>query len=824
MPKYCAFTNGLLLHHVTTDMPIDSVIVMSDGYLGKGKDSITGVSFRQRDILNPLSTWYYSSREDWENTNRDIVAESLIHSINPNFTYKRDTSVEQACDMPVHTIGIDDNLSIVMRNNEGWFYFEDTEFVFSTSAPDRHVVCSTRAEDTAVLAPSRYWVTVYKGQYVLVPPIDTDNYHSVPHWGVNNSRFSFCEENYVKRPVWRENEYSFKIDGEWRTIQYSKSLPAYGNLKLQDSSSDGVYYTLDMRHANQFGFDTTLRMHMMKVSAFNRSMGTFCEYVQNHYGLRTPYNTRVDSVSGNYDETVTSFVYGRRNFMSNLENVFHAFHVVEDEFIQTSAPTMVSNVLSYMTVDSGKNKHYTPIDTSDIPLAIKKYAAWSPWDNNPVPMIVNGEIHSLVWDARNKSWIDNDCAIEVPSGITFSSEDVYTHKDLLDDAVCPLCGSKTYFPSDHYFVHRYINGVEDTIKLCQNCYNRLCSCNHLQLPDGVLRCNDIARANNGELWLRSCMIEDDDGWLQPLAELCNYDDETKTWTPIDDAYTIVNGRMVERYCTRIHSYGYKPSPKFANDDGSDKGNQKYFGVELELMHGGELNSKAKSICKNNPYIYAKHDGSLDDGIELVTHPCTLKFHFSKFGWDEIMRRAELEDYEAVQGSGIHVHVSKSFWRGTYDVANACIFFDMNREATRIFANRSQKQFAHWVEPYLDKTDTADLIKFAMKRFKDEEERKHYMWQYYNDNTEHYRGVNLSNDETVEFRFFSSTMDEKRMYSILQFVDSLTALSKGGIVSHIITYEDIKQYATEKGYNELLSDPYFKKAYEYAERNPPVLTA
>ena len=60
---------------------------------------------------------------------------------------------------------------------------------------------------------------------------------------------------------------------------------------------------------------------------------------------------------------------------------------------------------------------------------------------------------------------------------------------------------------------------------------------------------------------------------------------------------------------------------------------KYFGVELELDEAGEDNENAQElldIVNSNRYeeehMYAKHDGSLTEGFELVTHPMSLNYH------------------------------------------------------------------------------------------------------------------------------------------------------------------------------------------------------
>ena len=38
-------------------------------------------------------------------------------------------------------------------------------------------------------------------------------------------------------------------------------------------------------------------------------------------------------------------------------------------------------------------------------------------------------------------------------------------------------------------------------------------------------------------------------------------------------------------------------------------------------------------------LYCKHDGSLDDGFEMVTHPMTLDYHRKEMPWKKILHCA-----------------------------------------------------------------------------------------------------------------------------------------------------------------------------------------
>ena len=82
----------------------------------------------------------------------------------------------------------------------------------------------------------------------------------------------------------------------------------------------------------------------------------------------------------------------------------------------------------------------------------------------------------------------------------------------------------------------------------------------------------------------------------------------------------------------IHDYYYKPAPIFYKCP--DEKKIRYYGVELEIDKGGKDDSSAEFISavanKNVEVLYIKSNGSLEEGMELVSHPCSLKYHREEF--------------------------------------------------------------------------------------------------------------------------------------------------------------------------------------------------
>ena len=176
---------------------------------------------------------------------------------------------------------------------------------------------------------------------------------------------------------------------------------------------------------------------------------------------------------------------------------------------------------------------------------------------------------------------------------------------------CECCGERIWDEN--------VYGDND-ITLCSHCYHHSytrCSC-----CDALLH-EDDAYYLDGETYCRDC-----------------YEDEREE-------------------SNLIHEYGYKPNPIFYGE-----GNR-YFGIELEIDGAGRDDDFAEELLDianaHADLLYIKTDGSLDDGMELVSHPCTMDYHINEFPWEDIMHRAVHQGYRSHQTStcGLHLHVNRN---------------------------------------------------------------------------------------------------------------------------------------------------------------------
>ena len=89
----------------------------------------------------------------------------------------------------------------------------------------------------------------------------------------------------------------------------------------------------------------------------------------------------------------------------------------------------------------------------------------------------------------------------------------------------------------------------------------------------------------------------------------------------------------------LHSWNYKPKWKMVKMDNENSDKNMFIGIELEInREHSDLDIRKKcvdNICENNEYIYCKMDGSVSNGFEIVSQPCTYNAHNQMVDWKNI---------------------------------------------------------------------------------------------------------------------------------------------------------------------------------------------
>ncbi len=169
------------------------------------------------------------------------------------------------------------------------------------------------------------------------------------------------------------------------------------------------------------------------------------------------------------------------------------------------------------------------------------------------------------------------------------------------------------------------------------------------------------------------------------------------------------------------------------------------------------------IANNNAdNLYIKRDGSLDCGMELVTHPMTPGYHMKKMPWGEILEEARSMGYTShmAMTCGLHVHISRRAFGDNYyyqEAAIARLIFFVEKfwpEMLR-FSRRTQSQLNDWAKRYGAQLTPTDQLKHAK-----------------NSDAGRYAAVNLQNRNTVEIRIFRGTLKLNTLLATLQMVNHL----------------------------------------------------
>ena len=211
----------------------------------------------------------------------------------------------------------------------------------------------------------------------------------------------------------------------------------------------------------------------------------------------------------------------------------------------------------------------------------------------------------------------------------------------------------------------------------------------------------------------------------------------------------------------IMSYNYKPEPIFYGSG------DLFMGVELEIDRGGEIHENAKELLEiandSEPRIYCKHDGSLSEGFEIVSHPMTLEYHTRVMNWQDIFNKALDMDYSShnTNSCGLHIHCNRTSFGADSVVQEAGIgrvvfFVEKHWNELVKFSRRKIANLERWAARY-------ETISSTTKETYQKAKDKHLG---------RYVAVNLSNWSTIEFRLFRGTLLYQTFLATLQLVDEI----------------------------------------------------
>ena len=202
----------------------------------------------------------------------------------------------------------------------------------------------------------------------------------------------------------------------------------------------------------------------------------------------------------------------------------------------------------------------------------------------------------------------------------------------------------------------------------------------------------------------------------------------------------------------IHQYDYIPKTIFYKEE-NEYMNLLYFGIELELESEGQ---NKYNLAQNLPdFTYAKADGSLSDGFEIVSHPATYRWLLNhKKEWQK-MFDCRYKGWRSFQTKtcGMHIHLSKVAFGNHHLYKFMKLFYDNPELILKISQRDSKQNLKRWSSIDLDN-------KRVLKRAIDKSTYNH---------EDRYTAVNLNRPTTVEIRIFRGTLLAESFWKNIEFV-------------------------------------------------------
>lgn len=218
----------------------------------------------------------------------------------------------------------------------------------------------------------------------------------------------------------------------------------------------------------------------------------------------------------------------------------------------------------------------------------------------------------------------------------------------------------------------------------------------------------------------------------------------------------------------IHSYSYKPSPRFLGTG------PVYLGLECEI-NTGYLTHSTRSIAQvvNDAvgrYAYLKSDGSIGEGFELVTHPMSHDWAMGEFPWQLFSTLTDDYGVENDERCGIHVHVSRDGFRDAAHMYRWQKFFYRNRRPIQTLARRRNSSWAKFTDAgrdlalYAAKSGTTGNSYhpggewYVPRRYRG----TYLQW-------DRYSAINVQNEATLEVRIFAGSVNATEVKAALNLV-------------------------------------------------------
>lgn len=198
---------------------------------------------------------------------------------------------------------------------------------------------------------------------------------------------------------------------------------------------------------------------------------------------------------------------------------------------------------------------------------------------------------------------------------------------------------------------------------------------------------------------------------------------------------------------------------------------KVFGFELETQKNDNTSETARVVSEwsddNDDLLVMEEDGSLDDGVEIISHPMTWKY-FRQKDWDGLfdsLKNCGTRAWDGGEETGLHIHLSRDFFDNKQHLGAFMYFIAYNYDHVIEVAGRGPNSYCFGPDDWsstrvviLDQLcGAAPLIRPIL--YSKLAEAKQYS---------RYDSINTANRETVEMRMFRSSLNTTRFYNDIKF--------------------------------------------------------
>lgn len=194
----------------------------------------------------------------------------------------------------------------------------------------------------------------------------------------------------------------------------------------------------------------------------------------------------------------------------------------------------------------------------------------------------------------------------------------------------------------------------------------------------------------------------------------------------------------------IRSYSYRPYPIFHGEG------KTFLGLEVEIKTPRKGKLATQATRGFGDLAILKHDGSISNGFEIVTHPMSYEWAKDHFPWQVFTDLAKSGAY-ADDDCGIHVHVSKAGFASTAHDHRWYLFVHRNADQIQSIARRTASRWAAF-----DPNDRANAKAIAEKKSR---------------GNGRYAAINVENEATYEMRVFASSLDVAQIQAAIGLVSA-----------------------------------------------------